>query len=230
MDPRTSKTRSTKSGSSKTSSSSRKVRKTKKSKSTSSTTNSRSRENDGKVSGGVGTDVTSASTSDHNTRRRRNSLDRGASETESSSAAASGFCTSCILGALHIMDIGIGIACIVYGGMVHVVSVMATSISYGLLLVLGSVAGAIGYISSGGSKTSTRSLGLVISAIAGFLASLMDVAALVTIFLTWDSFIDFLKDNQEDLLLTEDSIETINGLEIPLAIIFFVLACLEIYR
>jgi len=70
----------------------------------------------------------------------------------------------------------------------------------------------------------------MVSAMAGFMISLMNVAAFVAILVSWDPFIDFLKDYQEALLLTEDSIETIQGMKIPLVIIFVVLACLEMYR
>jgi len=129
------------------------------------------------------------------------------------------------------MDIGLGVACVLYGGMVHVVSVTAISISYGLVLVLGSIAGTIGYCSSGGaSRRTTSSPGLMASGCAGFIASLMNVAAFVAIMSSWNPFIEFLNDNEEALLLTESSIDTIQGLEVPLAIIFIVLACLEMYR
>ena len=68
------------------------------------------------------------------------------------------------------------------------------------------------------------------SGCAGFITSLMDVAAFVGIMSSWNPFIEFLKDNEEALLLTESSIDTIQGLEVPLAIIFIILACLEMYR
>jgi hypothetical protein len=206
MESRTSRARGSTAGSA---SSSRKVRKSKKS---TSTTKAK----------GSGQSIATSTTASEQRSPRYTTLEKGA-EAESSTASS----TSCALGALHVMDVGLGVACIVYGGMVHVVSVMATCISYGLLLVLGSLAGAIGYCSGGRSK---RSPGLTVSAMAGFIISLMNVAAFVAILVSWDPFIDFLKDNQEALLLTEDSIKKIQVLKIPLVIIFIVLACLEMYR
>lgn len=231
MEARSSKSRrsSTKSRSDKASSS-KKGRKAKKSTNTTTTTATQSRTHGGKVSG-AGTDTTSISTLDHNTSspRRRSAARRGVGATSSSSSSSSSeaaCCTSCVLGALHVIDVGLGMACVVYGSMVHVVSVMAICISYGLLLALGSIAGAIGYC----SVASSRVPGFVVSAVAGFISSLINVAAFVTIVSIWNPFIDFLMENQEDLLLTDDSIETIQGLEVPLAVIFIVLACLEMYR
>ena len=123
------------------------------------------------------------------------------------------------------MDVGLGVACVVYGGMVHVGSVAAISISYGMLLILGAVAGAIGHFSGACNRTS-----LAVSAFAGLVTCLVNVGALIAILVLWNPFIDFLKDNEEPLLLTEDSIKTIQGLKIPLSAFVIVLACLELYR
>ena len=213
MESRSSRARNSTAGSA--ASSSRKVRKS--SKQSTSTLRAQSR-----AGKGSGESITTSTTASERISLRHTTLER---EAEAESSALS--CTSCILGALHVIDVGLGVACIVYGGMVHVVSAMATCISYGLLLVIGSIAGAIGYCSGGRSK---RSPGLMVSAMAGFMISLMNVAAFVAILVSWDPFIDFLKDYQEALLLTEDSIETIQGMKIPLVIIFVVLACLEMYR
>jgi hypothetical protein len=110
----------------------------------------------------------------------------------------------------------------VYGGMVHVVNVTAIAVTYGLVLFIGSIAGAVGYYSEGCNKR-----GLTASAIAGLLVCLADIAAFVFVIVSWGSFTAFLKDNAEALLLTDSSINTISSLQILFAVIFIVLAGLE---
>lgn len=139
---------------------------------------------------------------------------------------APGKCLIYSLGTLHAIDAGLGIPCIVYGGIVsHVVEVMAACVSYGLLLSLGAISGVIGYYSK-----SCKRLGLVASAAAGFLTAILNIIALVEIFFSWDSFIKFLDDNKEELLLSEGSIKTIGSLQILFAVIFAFLAFFEAYR
>jgi hypothetical protein len=130
----------------------------------------------------------------------------------------------CTVGLLHAMDIGLGVSLIVYGGLVHATAVTAAAISYGLVLLLGALAGAIGYFSACGRR------GLRASAIAGFLTCILDIGTFVAILVSWDSFIGFLNENYEHLMLSEDSVEMIQGLKIPLAVIFVVLASLEVLR
>jgi len=130
-----------------------------------------------------------------------------------------GKCTSYTLGALHTIDAGLGLACMVYGGMVHVINVTAITVTYGLVLFIGSVAGAIGYYSEGCNKR-----GLTASAIAGLLVCLADIAAFVFVIVSWGSFTAFLKENADALLLTDSSISTISSLQILFAVIFIVLA------
>ena len=134
-------------------------------------------------------------------------------------------CASYTVGALHAIDIGLGLALVVYGAMVHVSSVTAAAVCYGLLLLLGGAAGAIGYYSEGCNRRGLRG-----SAIAGFLAMLLDIGAFIAIIVGWDSFVEFLNDNHEALLLTKDAVKTIDGLKILFAVIFLVLAGLEGHR
>mmetsp|Transcript_13179 Transcript_13179/g.21474 ORF Transcript_13179/g.21474 Transcript_13179/m.21474 type:complete len:321 (-) Transcript_13179:70-1032(-) len=129
------------------------------------------------------------------------------------------------VGALHAIDIGLGLALVIYGGIVHVAQVTGLSIFYGLVLLLGAIAGAIGYYSGACNRR-----GLVGSAIAGLLTCLLDFCAFIAILVSWDSFIKFLNDNHTELMLSKDSVQTIEGLKILYAIIFFVLAVLEGYR
>ncbi|KAL7434798.1 hypothetical protein ACHAXM_004266 [Skeletonema potamos] len=156
-------------------------------------------------------------------RSRRRQSDRfGEASSRESGAGVKGTCTSCTLGALHITDTGLGLACMVYGGMTHVVNVTAVAVSYGLVLFIGAISGAIGYYSGGCNKR-----GLTASAIAGLLTCLADIAAFVFVIISWGSFITFLKDNAEALLLTDASINTISSLQILFAVTFIVLAGLE---
>ncbi len=156
-------------------------------------------------------------------RSRRRQSDRfGDSSARENGADTKGKCTSCTLGALHTIDAGVGLACIVYGGMAHVASVTAISITYGIVLFMGSISGGIGYYSEGCNKR-----GLTASAIAGLLTCLADIAAFVYVLVSWDSFITFLKDNKEALLLKDSSINIINSLKILFAVIFVILSVLE---
>ena len=129
------------------------------------------------------------------------------------------------VGALLALDVGLGAACVTYGALVHVTAAMATTISYGVVLLVGAFAGAMGLYTGACIRR-----GLLVSAIAGFLAFLLDVGALVVILLSWDTFILFMKKNYEHLMLSEDSLKTIQGLKIPLVTIFAALAALEILR
>ena len=157
-------------------------------------------------------------------RSRRRQSDRfgDSSSRETGADNMKGKCTSCTLGALHTIDAGLGLACIVYGGMAHVAIVTAISVTYGVVLFIGSIAGGIGYYSEGCNKR-----GLTASAIAGLLICLADIAALVYVIVSWGSFITFLKDNAEALLLTDSSINAISSLRILFAVIFVILSLLE---
>lgn len=109
--------------------------------------------------------------------------------------------------------------------MVNVVQVTALAISYGLVLFLGAVGGAIGYYSGACNRR-----GLWASAIAGIVTCILDIAAFIAIFAGWDSFIQFLNDNDDALMLSEGSVNTINGMKILFAVIFIVLAGFEGHR
>lgn len=155
-------------------------------------------------------------------RSRRRQSDRGDASSRESGAGMKGKCTSCTLGAIHLIDAGLGLACIVYGGMAHVVNVTAVAVTYGLVLLIGAISGAIGYYSDGCNRR-----GLTASAVAGLLLCLADIAAFVFVIISWGTFIQFLKDNAEALLLTDASISSIQGLQVLFAVIFIILAGIE---
>ena len=135
-------------------------------------------------------------------------------------------CASYTVGALHAIDIGLGLALVVYGAMVHVSSVTAAAVCYGLLLLLGGAAGRHRLLFRGpGNRRGLRG-----SAIAGFLAMLLDIGAFIAIIVGWDSFIKFLNENHEALMLSKGAVKTIDGLKILFAVIFLVLAGLEGHR
>jgi hypothetical protein len=64
----------------------------------------------------------------------------------------------------------------------------------------------------------------------GFLVTLLDIGALITTLLLWDKFIVFLNENYDHLLLSEDSVTTIQDLKILFVVTFAVLALLEFIR
>lgn len=161
-----------------------------------------------------------------NRSKSRTAIDRGDDTSRASGEPGVGTkCASYTVGALHAVDVGLGVALVVYGAMVHVTSVTAAAIAYGLLLLLGGVAGTIGYYSGACNRRGLRA-----SAVAGFVTMLLDIAAFIAVIAGWDSFISFLNDNSEALMLSSDSIDTIEGLKILFAVIFIVLAGLEGHR
>jgi hypothetical protein len=68
------------------------------------------------------------------------------------------------------------------------------------------------------------------SAIFGFLTVLLDIVALIAILISWTTLIVFLNTNHENLMLSEDLVDTIQGQKVLIAIIFAVLAVLELVR
>ncbi len=156
--------------------------------------------------------------------RSRRADETGGSETAAVAAVETNI-ASCAVGLLHAIDVGLGVALVVYGGLVHVTAVTAVTISYGLVLLLGALAGAIGYFSGACSRRGLRA-----SAMAGFLTCFLDIGAFIAILVSWDSFVGFLDENYQHLMLSEDSVKVIQGLKIPLAVIFAVLAGLEVLR
>mmetsp|Transcript_13991 Transcript_13991/g.30374 ORF Transcript_13991/g.30374 Transcript_13991/m.30374 type:complete len:219 (+) Transcript_13991:136-792(+) len=127
--------------------------------------------------------------------------------------------------ALHAIDIGLGLALIIYGGTISVAQVTAASVCYGLVLFLGAVAGTVGICPGACNRR-----GLLVSAVAGLFACLLDLAAFILVLVSWDTFIKFLHENRSELNLSKDSVNTIDGLKILFMIIFIVLAILEGYR
>lgn len=129
------------------------------------------------------------------------------------------------LGTMLALDIAIGTSCVVYGALVHLTPVMATMISYGSVLILGAFTGALGVYTGSCSQR-----GLQVSAMVGFLVTLLDIGALITTLLLWDTFIVFLNENYDHLLLSEYSVMRIQGMKILFVVIFAVLALLEFIR
>lgn len=163
---------------------------------------------------------------DRRTSTRSRSFVGGGGVGEFSSSSCGVKCASYTVGALHGIDICLGIILIVYGAMVgSVTSIMGACIAYGLILSLGAFSGAIGYYSGACNRRGLRA-----SAIAGFLAALLDIAAFVAVVVSWPAFIAFLNDNHEALMLTKEGVKTIEGLKIFFAIIFILLAGLEVHR
>jgi len=148
-----------------------------------------------------------------------------ASSVDSSEPGCGSKISSYTVGAVHALDMGTGLALLVYGGMVHVVSVTAAAVCYGLVMLLGAIAGAIGYYSDVFNRR-----GLLGSAISGVILCLLDICLFFAVFAGWSSFINFLKENQEALMLNEGSIDTIDGLRFVYAIIFIIFAGLEGHR
>lgn len=134
-------------------------------------------------------------------------------------------CASYVVGAVHAIDVGLGLALLVYGAMVHVPQVTAASVAYGLILSLGAVAGALGYYSEACNRK-----GLLASAIAAGLEAILDIFLFIAVIAGWDSFIKFLNENMEGLLLNDDSVKSIQNLKYLFVVVFFVLAGLEAYR
>jgi len=178
-------------------------------------------QNAGQPSGPGGSVSTSERSRSRATAGRQNSSASATAVDSDSPSKAALFTT----GSLHVIDIGLGLALVIYGGMVHVAQVTALSIFYGLVLLLGAIAGSVGYFSGACNRR-----GLVGSAVAGALGCLLDLIAFIAVLVSWDSFMNFLNDNQSDLGLTEDSVKSIQGLKVLFAVIFLVLAVLEAYR
>ncbi|KAL7553701.1 hypothetical protein ACHAWF_017025 [Thalassiosira exigua] len=142
-----------------------------------------------------------------------------------SNSGAGTNCASYTVGAVHGIDMGLGLALLVYGGMVHVPQVTGAVVAYGLLLLLGGIAGAVGYYTQACNKR-----GIMVSSVMGGLTSVLDIIVFILIFMSWDAFIQFLTDNSEALMLSEAAVTSIKGLKILFAIIFIVLAGLEAHR
>lgn len=127
-----------------------------------------------------------------------------------------------ILWSVGILDFGLGMSFIVYGALVHdVVTVMAVAVTYGILLLFGSIAGAF----SSGNR-----MCYLTSAIVGFLTFLLDIGALIAILVSWETLIVFLNINHEHLMLSESLVKSMQSHKVLIAVIFAVLAVLELVR
>jgi len=185
----------------------------------------RSRENEqsaGQVSGPATSGRRRARAAEADERQERSGSVRSA---QGDSLPLGNKCAGYTVALLHVLDFCLGISLIVYGALVSVSPVTATAVAYGLFLVLGSVLGALGYFSDVAERK-----GLHASALTGGLLCLIDIAAFVSIFVSWPTFIAFLNEHAEDLLLTSDAVSTIDGLKVLFAAIFICLAGLEVHR
>jgi hypothetical protein len=115
---------------------------------------------------------------------------------------------------------------IVYGALVHdvIIAVVAVLISYGILLLLGFITGAVGYF------TSSNRMCCYLSAIIGFLTFLVDIGAFIAILISWETLIVFLNTNHDHLMLSEDLVQSIQSQKVLIAVIFAVLAVLELVK
>ena len=131
-----------------------------------------------------------------------------------------------ILWSMILLDVGLGMSVIVYGALVHdvIITVMAVLISYGILLLLGSITGAVGYFMS------SNRMCCYLSAIIGFLTFLVDIGALIAILISWETLIVFLNTNHDHLMLSEDLVQSIQSQKVLIAVIFAVLAVLELVK
>lgn len=133
-------------------------------------------------------------------------------------------CAGLAVAAAHALDLVLGLALAVYGVMAGgVPPVSGAAVSYGLVCVLGSAFGAAGYLA--GVRWRVRA-----SAAAGAVLCMLDAAAFLSILIGWSAFVEFLDDNADDLLMTEDSVAVIAGLKILFAVACAALAGLELHR
>lgn len=223
------------------------------SKSKASSKRSKTRRNKKRTEGGAST--SSSSSKSRSKSKAQNSGQASAGEDTSSSRASSSPLSSSgesnnndvtnskaakyVVVALHVIDITLGMALVIYGFMVHqVAQATAIAVCCGLLLSLGAVAGIIGqYCSccSSPSKSSNNNKnnnnrGLWASAIVGLMTCLLDLVAFILVLVSWDSIVGFLGEHREELLLTEDGVRTIDGLRVLFAVLFLIFAGLEAFR
>jgi len=112
---------------------------------------------------------------------------RGGSDTGSSFVVA-----AVLMNATHLVDAGLGVACIVYGSMEHDIEVQAVAIAFGIILVLGSLCGVVGYCSR-----SCNRAGLVGSIVIGIIACLAYIGAFVWVLVSWTSFVSFFDADEK---------------------------------
>ncbi|KAL3804387.1 hypothetical protein HJC23_011315 [Cyclotella cryptica] len=122
---------------------------------------------------------------------------RGGSDSGSSFAAA-----AILMNAMHLLDAGLGIACMIYGSMAHEIQVQAVAISLGVVLVLGSLCGALGYCSR-----SCNRAGLAGSVLLGLLTCLAYIGAFVWVLVSWNSFVSFF-DADEEVIADSNTVVT----------------------
>jgi hypothetical protein len=131
-----------------------------------------------------------------------------------------------ILWSMILLDFGLGMSFIVYGALVHdVIAVMAILLSYGMLLLLGSITGAVGYLTS-----SKRTCWYLTSAIIAFLTFLVDIGVFIAILISWETLIVFLNTNHDHLMVSESLVQSIQSQKVLIAVIFAVLAVLELVK
>jgi hypothetical protein len=134
-----------------------------------------------------------------------------------------GKAASMTMNTLHVIDTAVGITCIVGGAIMHhSVQVMTRPISFGTLLIsfgslvlLGSLCGFVGYFS-----TSCHRNGLVVGMFVGGVACLVYVGGMIWGLVSWDSFVAFV--DGEEAFLADKKIEVI--------VVLAVLAVVETIR
>ena len=155
-----------------------------------------SSQHSGKISPGAG-EPTSESARVLSSRNATSDAPRSGSVSGSSFAVA-----AVLMNAMHLIDAGLGVACIVYGSMAHEIDVQAVAIALGIVLVLGSLCGVVGYCSR-----SCNRAGLVGSILIGIVACLAYLGAFVWVLVSWTSFVSFF-DADDKIIADSNTVVT----------------------
>lgn len=124
------------------------------------------------------------------------------------------------------LDLILGIAASVYGGLVSgAVIEAATVLAYGWVLILSSVVGLSAFAS-----TCCERCGFCLSAFFALIIMVAEVGFGVAMMADTDGFIQFLRDNEDALYLTDETIDFVEDNIMLFCIIFWVLAFLEFCR
>ena len=112
-------------------------------------------------------------------------ISRGSSSESSNGAAVT-------MHAIHVLDVGLGIAYIVIGAMAQEMEVTTVLILLGSLLLLGSLCGTVGYC----FKSCNR-VGLAGSIVIGMILCLAYTGGFIWALVSWDSFLAFFDHDEE---------------------------------
>ncbi|KAL7483389.1 hypothetical protein ACHAW6_009040 [Cyclotella cf. meneghiniana] len=158
----------------------------------------------GKLLSGAG-EPTSESARVLSSRNATPDTSQGGSDSRSSFVVA-----AVLMNAMHLIDLGLGVACIVYGSMEHDIEVQAVAIALGIILVIGSLCGFVGYCSR-----SCNRAGLVGSIVIGLIAFLAYIGAFVWVLVSWTSFVSFFDDDK----IIADSNTVVTAVLVALALL-----------